>query len=741
MGYGPDRTPSGLRPDLRAATALALPKVASLDRAKLFDSVEPAISPVRASAVQIRLETPLRFLKGVGPGRAERLAAAGLRTVEDLLFSVPLRYEDRRRVARVGEINAPGAWTVAGRIEDLRAIRTRRRGLVIVRARLVDETGSIPVAWWNQPYLMTRLQAGGLWLLHGTVKGVDWGLWEMTNPTCEAVDADHPERSGRIVAIYSRVAGLPSAIFGRLLEQALPVLETAEAAKLLPPELLKRYALPELSTALRLLHRPSAESDVDALNRAESAAHSRLAYGELLEFQLQLARRRALETAIAKRHRYRIDDRARAAARAVLPFALTAAQKRVLKEIVGDLQRPQPMLRLLQGDVGSGKTIVAAICLLLAAESGVQAAFMAPTELLAEQHFSSLRRLLGERYRIELVSSTGSSAAVRRALADGSVQIAVGTHALIQRGITFARLGLAIIDEQHRFGVEQRKVLQSKGDQPDILVMTATPIPRTLTLTLYGDLDVSQIDEMPPGRGTLVTEILPGSERKEAYRRLRAALAAGAQGYVVFPLIEESADVPAASLEELGAKVRSYLADYPSAVLHGKIPAVERERIMQEFAAGKLKVLVATTVIEVGVDVSNATWMIIESAERFGLAQLHQLRGRVGRGSGASHCLAIHGRLSEEGRQRIDVFASTRDGFAIAEADLAIRGPGDLLGTRQAGLPRFRVANLATHLAWIERARQDAREILPRLAEPALARLHDRVEARAQRLGDHLAGG
>jgi len=283
--------------------------------------------------------------------------------------------------------------------------------------------------------------------------------------------------------------------------------------------------------------------------------------------------------------------------------------------------------------------------------------------------------------------------------------------------------------------------LQSKGDQPDILVMTATPIPRTLTLTLYGDLDVSQIDEMPPGRGTLVTEILPGSERKEAYRRLRAALAAGAQGYVVFPLIEESADVPAASLEELGAKVRSYLADYPSAVLHGKIPAVERERIMQEFAAGKLKVLVATTVIEVGVDVSNATWMIIESAERFGLAQLHQLRGRVGRGSGASHCLAIHGRLSEEGRQRIDVFASTRDGFAIAEADLAIRGPGDLLGTRQAGLPRFRVANLATHLAWIERARQDAREILPRLAEPALARLHDRVEARAQRLGDHLAGG
>ncbi len=715
-------------------------------RAKLARSVPPETPPSRTTTTAIRLDTPLRFLHGVGPGRAEKLAGVGLATVEDLLLTVPLRYEDRRRVARVSEIQGPGAWTVAGRMEDLRAIRTRRRGLVIVRGRLVDDTGSIPVSWFNQPYLLTRLQqaSGASWLLHGAVKGADWGLWEMTNPTCEAVDPAQGDRTGRIVPIYSRLAGLPSALFGRLLEQALPALDAGDgpgAADLLPPELLKRYALPVLPAALRQLHRPPADTDVEALNRGESAAHSRLAYGELLEFQLQLARRRAVEIAVEKRHRYRIDDQARAAARAMLPFALTGAQKRVVKEIVDDLKRPQPMLRLLQGDVGSGKTIVAAICLLLAAESGLQAAFMAPTELLAEQHFANLRRLLGERCRIELVSASGSSAAVRRALADGSVQIAVGTHALIQRGISFQRLGLAIIDEQHRFGVEQRKVLQSKGDQPDILVMTATPIPRTLTLTLYGDLDVSQIDEMPPGRGTLVTEVLPGSERKEAYRRLRAELAAGAQGYVVFPLIEESEEIPADSLAALGAKVREYLADFPSAVLHGKIPAVERERIMQEFAAGKIKVLVATTVIEVGVDVPNATWMIVESAERFGLAQLHQLRGRVGRGSGASHCLAIHGRLSEEGTKRLDVFASTRDGFAIAEADLAIRGPGDLLGTRQAGLPRFRVADLATHLAWIERARQDAREIVARFDAPEYARLRDRVEARASRLGDQLAGG
>ena len=706
-----------------------------------MSSVPPEIQPNRATTPPIRLDTPLRFLRGVGPGRAEKLAGVGLATVEDLLLTVPLRYEDRRRVARVSEIQGSGTWTVAGRMEDLRAIRTRRRGLVIVRGRLVDDSGSIPVSWFNQPYLLTRLQAGGTWLLHGAVKGADWGLWEMTNPTCEAIDPAQGDRTGRIVPIYSRLAGMPSGLFSRLLEQALPALDAADAADLLPPELLQRYALPQLPRALRQLHRPAADTDVEALNRGESAAHSRLAYGELLEFQLQLARRRALEVAVEKSHRYRIDDQARAAARAMLPFALTGAQKRVVKEIVDDLKRPQPMLRLLQGDVGSGKTIVAAICLLLAAGSGLQAAFMAPTELLAEQHFANLRRLLGDRCRIELVSASGSSAAIRRALADGSVQIAVGTHALIQRGISFARLGLAVIDEQHRFGVEQRKVLQSKGDQPDILVMTATPIPRTLTLTLYGDLDVSQIDEMPPGRGTLVTEVLPGSERKEAYRRLRAALAGGAQGYVVFPLIEESEEIPAASLAALGAKVREYLGAFPSAVLHGKIPAVERERIMQEFAAGNIRVLVATTVIEVGVDVANATWMIVESAERFGLAQLHQLRGRVGRGSGASHCLAIHGRLSEEGTKRLDVFASTRDGFAIAEADLAIRGPGDLLGTRQAGLPRFRVADLATHLAWIERARQDARAIVARFDAPEFARLRQRVEARAARLGDQLAGG
>ncbi len=698
-----------------------------------------ANSPTPSARARPRPSTPLRFLRGVGPERATKLAAAGFLTVEDLLFHLPLRYEDRRRVAAIGEIDRVGEWTVRGALEDVRVIRTRRRSFSLVRARLVDSTGSLPVTWFNQPYLAKRLAAGETWLLHGPVRGADWGLWEMVNPSCEAESNARP--AGPIVPVYPRLAGLGAAAVARLVAGALPALEDPEAAESLPEWLRRRYALPELAAALRALHSPAEEIDLQTLAGGDSLAHRRLIYGELLEFQLHLARSREREVGTAKRHRYAIDDRARRIAREILPFALTGAQKRVVREIVEDLRGPSPMLRLLQGDVGSGKTIVAALCLLLAAESGLQAAFMAPTELLAEQHHGNLRRLLGSRYRIELLTSSSTSAAARRGLADGEIQIAVGTHALIQQGVSFARLGLAVIDEQHRFGVEQRRSLQSKGDRPDILVMTATPIPRTLALTLYGDLEISQLDEMPPGRGELATEVVPAGERRAVYRRLRAALETGAQAYVVFPLIEENEELSAASLSELGDRVRGFLSEHSSAVLHGRLPAAERERIMQAFAAGRIRVLIATTVIEVGVDVPNASWMIIESAERFGLAQLHQLRGRVGRGARASTCVAIHGRLSEEGERRLAIFGGARDGFAIAEADLAIRGPGDLLGTRQAGMPRFRVADLATHRAWIERARQDARELLPRLGDPELAALARRVESRAQTFAGRLAGG
>jgi ATP-dependent DNA helicase RecG len=684
-----------------------------------------------------RRDTPLRYLRGVGPQRAEKLAAAGLATVDDLLYHLPLRYEDRRRVVTPADVDAPGVWTVRGELAELRLVRTRRRGFVIVRGRLIDPRGALAVTWFNQPYLLQRFADGDEVLLHGAVRPSEGSLHEMVNPSVAGGDA----ATGRIVPIYPAAAGLGPAVIGRLVEQAIAALATDPPPERLPPDLLRRYALPTLAGALCDLHRPGAGADLGALAERSSPAHHRLVYEELLELQLELAELRSREVAVEKRHRYHVDDRTREVARRILPFRLTAAQKRVVREIVDDLRDPRPMLRLLQGDVGSGKTIVAALALLIAVESGLQGAFMAPTELLAEQHFGNLRRLLGERCRIGLFTSSSGDAAARRALAAGEVDVAVGTHALIQQGVEFRRLALAVIDEQHRFGVAQRRLLQGKGDRPDVLVMTATPIPRSLALTLYGDLEVSVLDELPPGREPIATEIVPAGRRREIYQRLRAELDSGAQAYVVVPLIEESEEVAAASLEKLGAKLREFLAGHPSALLHGRLAAAERDAVMRAFAAGEIAVLIATTVIEVGVDVPNATWMVIESAERFGLAQLHQLRGRVGRGRRASRCVAIHGRLSEAAERRLEIFAGARDGFAIAEADLAQRGPGDLLGTRQSGLPRLRIADLVAHREWVERARADARELLPRLDEPELAPLAARVRARVRDRYESFAGG
>ena len=684
--------------------------------------------------------TPLRFLRGVGPQRAQALAQAGFQVAGDLLLHLPIRYEDRRRTVTPAGVDGPGAWSVRGRLSDLRAIRTRRRGFVIVKGRLGDAGAVLPVVWFNQPYLLQRLQEGEPYLLYGSVRAGEGGSWELVNPSCTPLGEGEP--AGRVVPVYASLAGLGPAATGRLVSQALAEFEVSPPDDPLPEGLRRRYGLPTLDAALAALHRPGPEADLAALDARSSPAHLRLVYGELLELQLELALLRATQVHVEKRHAYRIDDDVRAAARSILPFHLTGAQKRVIREIVDDLRRPQPMLRLLQGDVGSGKTIVAAICLLLAVESGLQGAFMAPTELLAEQHFGNLARLLGGRCRVALYSASAAGGeAARAALARGEIDVAVGTHALIQRGVAFHRLGLAVIDEQHRFGVDQRRLLQGKGDRPDVLVMTATPIPRSLALTLYGDLESSVLDEMPPGRTPVATEVVPAGRRREVYARLRAELDGGAQAYVVVPLIEESEELEAASLAELGERVREFLADTPSAILHGRLAAAERERVMADFVAGRVRVLIATTVIEVGVDVPAATWMVIESAERFGLAQLHQLRGRVGRGSAASRCVAVHGRLSESGARRLEVFAASTDGFVIAEADLAIRGPGDLLGTRQSGLPRLQVADLVAHREWVERARGDARELVGRLDRPELAALAARVRAGFRARYEAFAGG
>ncbi|MGH9380184.1 MAG: ATP-dependent DNA helicase RecG [Thermoanaerobaculia bacterium] len=689
----------------------------------------------------MRLDGPLTQLRGVGPARAGQLADAGFHSLRDLLFHLPTRYEDRRRVSLIRELEAPGDVTLRGRVLRVQPVRVRRRNLSLVRGTVDDGTGTLPALWFNRPYLTDWLQPDREYLLHGELRRGRGGALELLNPSCEPIE--RAVHAARVVPVYAAVGGLGPAALRRVLGLLVAGSELeAEIGEYLPREILRRYSLPPVGRALAQLHAPDGDAPVEDLNAWRSPAHLRLIYGELLELQLELALLRREEVKRQKPHRYRIDDRAREAARLALPFKLTAAQKRVLREIVDDLRSPYPMLRLLQGDVGSGKTIVAALALIVAMESGLQGAFMAPTELLAEQHFRTLDGLLGTRYRLALMTRSAADRGEAAAgLGSGAVQLAVGTHAIIQEGVEFRRLGLAVVDEQHRFGVLQRREMQSKGRLPDMLVMTATPIPRSLALTVYGDLELSVLDELPPGRRPIATELAPASRRKDVYRRLRQAVGEGEQAYVVFPLIGESEKVQAESIEAMGERVRSYLGSLPSAVLHGRMAADERDSVMGAFVAGDVRVLVATTVIEVGVDVPNATWMVIESAERFGLAQLHQLRGRVGRGSRASCCIAIHDRLGENARRRLKVFVATTDGFRIAEADLEIRGPGELLGTRQAGIPVFRAANLVRDREWLQRARTDARELLQRLDDRELEPLLDRVRPRARSRYERFAGG
>lgn len=668
----------------------------------------------------------------MGPARAEALAGAGLRTVRDLILHLPFRYEDRRGTRPVAEAAAGTSQTFRGRLVGLRRIRTRRRGFSLVRGFVEDGSGRLPVVWFNRPYLAHQTATDEVeYLLHGPVKAAADGL-ELVNPSCEpAAQAVHGDR---IAPIYPAAGKVGPAALRRMLEGVLREIDLpAQVAETVPEELLERYGLPPLGEALQALHHPGADADVEALSQRRSPAHLRLIYGELLELQVALALVRRREEAVRRARRYQSGARLRRTLAEIPPFPLTGAQERAMGEILADLGGPHPMLRLLQGDVGSGKTIVAALALAAALESGYQGAFMAPTELLAEQHYASLSRLLGDRYKIVLVTassggSAGEAGRLRAELASGEARLAVGTHALFQESVEFQELGLAVIDEQHRFGVAQRDLLRRKGDRPDLLVMTATPIPRSLALTAYGDLAVSTLDELPPGRSAVRTELAPARQSREVYRRLRKAMEAGERAYVVAPFIEESL-LDAVSLSEVEARVREILAGFPVATVHGRMPAAERERALRAFAAGEVRALVATTVIEVGLDVPAATWMVIESSERFGLAQLHQLRGRVGRGTGLATCVAIHGRLSEAARQRLEIFAATTDGFEIAERDLLLRGPGDLLGTRQAGLPSLAVARLPEDWDWLVRARDDARELLGRLRGPALKALEEKVAA------------
>jgi len=661
------------------------------------------------------LATPLQFLKGVGPRRAADLERVGLVTVEDLLYRFPIRYEDRSRLQTIASLRPGQIASIAGRIIACGLRPTRRPGFKIFEAAIDDGSGSLRAAWLNQPFLKDIFARGQEVVLYGPVEMRGSASLQLTNPQYEILDDEEGEtiHTGRIVPVYERSGTVTAKMQRRLVHDALqripPDLEDP-----LPEDVRLRLRLPARLAALFAAHFPPQDTPLDLLNRFATTAQQRLIFEEAFLFQLGLIARRRSADAERKPVVVVVDDRIRDSARRVLPFKLTNGQKQALKEIVEDMQRPQPMNRLLQGDVGAGKTIVALLAAIVAIENGLQAAFMAPTEILAEQHFFNISRLLqASRVRVALLTGSTGAAARREQLAEiasGAMHLVVGTHALVQGDVAFHQLGLAIIDEQHRFGVLQRATLRAKGLHPDVLVMTATPIPRTLALTVYGDLDVSAIRELPAGRIPIKTLAKPESRRDEVHAFVKAQLEAGRQAYVIYPLVEESAKVDLRAATEMADTLQhEVFPAYRVGLVHGRLKAAAKESVMHAFASGELNILVSTTVVEVGIDVPNASVMIVEHAERFGLSQLHQLRGRVGRDTHQSYCFLLYqSPLTDEGRERLKAMTETTDGFQIAERDLELRGPGDFFGTRQAGVPTFRLIDLVRDREVLDRAHDEA---------------------------------
>ena len=675
----------------------------------------------RTRPQRLYLDTPVTYLKGVGPARADALRRLGIVTAGDLLFHVPHRYEDATTVAPIRSLEPGMHASVIGTVISKGVIPTRK-GLRIFQAVLRDETGMIEVSWPGQPFLDRAIGKGDVLLVTGNVRFFH-GRQLQPREFINLGDEQGATAEGRVLAVYPATDGLSfkqiRAIVDAHLDALLPLV-----TEYLPPEIVRAAGVPGIGDALRMVHRPASIAEA-------MAGRSRLAFEEL--FFVQLLHQRAKE--LAREHRKGITFQNKreltTRLRESLPYQLTGAQVRSIREIFADMCSDRRMQRLLQGDVGSGKTIVALFAALLAIENGYQAAMMAPTELLAEQHAVTIARLVAP-LGIEPVLVTGSLSARRRKeiatrLAGYEPALVIGTHALVQEATVFGNLGFAAIDEQHRFGVEQRKALGAKGEAPDVLLMSATPIPRSLALTLYGDLDLSMLDERPPGRRPITTALRKESARERVLQFVDRQLEQGRQAYVVYPVIEESekTDLKAAATmyETLAA---GPFASRRLALLHGRIPSDERDDVMRRFRDGRIDLLVATTVIEVGIDVPNATVMLIEHPERFGLSQLHQLRGRVGRGAAESYCILL-GDVGPEAFERLQVFVRTEDGFEIAREDLRIRGMGDLFGERQSGVPTFRIADPLRDEALNERARDAATTLLA--GDPSL----DRAEHAALR--------
>jgi len=682
-------------------------------------------------------------VKGVGPARAAMLQARGLETVEDLLHYFPFRYEDRSNLKPISQL-APGEQaTVIAEVKSSKLSALRGRKLDILEVVFTDSSGStLRGKWFHGRYIADRLTEGTRVALFGKIEFDNYrGELQMMHPEHEVLsgeedDGDTALHTGRIVPVYEAVGKVNTRILRTILHRILEQMPDLEDH--LPSHIVARLKFPSRTNAVRDAHFPPPGTPVRLLNAFRSPAQFRLIFEEFfwLECGLELKRRRARTMPGIG---FQLTDRVREQIVKLLPFKPTGAQKRVLKEIAQDMAHPSPMNRLMQGDVGSGKTIVAAEAAVIAVENGYQVAILAPTEILAQQHYYSLKPLFQKLgYVIALL--TGSSTArekqkLKDMLRAGMIPVAIGTHALIEKDVEFANLGFVIIDEQHRFGVMQRFELARKGVTPDVLVMTATPIPRTLAMTIYGDLDISVIDELPPGRQKIVTKHYTEHQTEIAYSEMRREIDSGRQAYVVYPVIEESETQAMKAAQQMYEHLSTEVfPDVPIGLLHGRLPAAEKEAAMDAFKNQRTKILVSTTVIEVGVDVPNATVMIVEQAERFGLSQLHQLRGRVGRGAAQSYCMLITTKLNDTGKERIRTMVDSTDGFKIAEMDLKLRGPGEFFGTKQSGLPSLRIANILRDPDILSNAKHEARAFVEEPPSPeALARAVEYIRGHWQR--------
>ncbi len=688
-------------------------------------SIKGAVRPAYTSG----LDTDVRFVKGVGERLAKIMGRLGITDARGLLCHYPSRHEDRTELRRISMLRPGDTASVRGQVLAADTVRTPKSQMLLTKVAIGDDSGVVSLVWFNQWYLKNRFLKllGKDIVAYGTAQFGGKGL-EITNPEWEELgDTSDPLSSNRIVPVYPLTEGLFQGTLRRILWGALDKF-LPDIQDVLPADVLDKRDLIDAACAVKNIHFPESQ---DALKEARY----RLVYEEFFLLQLALALRKQNITASRPGIAFKVTPECTDAFYKSLPFELTDAQKKVIRAIEQDMGRPTSMNRLLQGDVGSGKTVVAVAAMMVAVANGYQAAMMAPTEILAEQHYMVLQKMLAPLgIEVELLKGKITAAAKKKVcqrIASGEVKIVLGTHAIIQEGVEFNRLGLVVIDEQHRFGVLQRAALREKGLNPDVLVMTATPIPRTLALTVYGDLDLSVIDELPPGRKPVRTHWKTGDMRGGVYGAARKLLMEGRQAYVVCPLIEESEKLSARAATELADQLAAEVfPDFNLAVLHGQMKSAEKEDVMRRFRDGGVQVLVSTTVIEVGIDVPNACVMLIEDAERFGLAQLHQLRGRVGRGEHQSYCVLMADPKTDEGRKRMQVMAGTNNGFEIAEEDLLIRGPGEFYGTRQSGLPSLRIANILRDVDILDVAREDAFSLVkldPNLSLPEHARLKAEV--------------